>query len=329
MDNKNIEKFIISIGRLILIVLGSWILIHLFAFLGLFFAVAYLLSWLIFPGLFPSLVYYDHQTSSHHFFWQENGNGRAPKKKTFKNVLINFFIIILFTAVSLGIIYGEVKLLEKYDIYTFSNTANFKVISNNQYRTGEIFPMEIRVDGMHKPVNAIQVDISYDTEVLEVVSIDTSNSILTIFVQRDIAPEYGYVRISGGVPNPGILGHDAIIGEIYFKSKTPGTTEVSFADSSLVLINDGNGTNILNNLPKVSYLILPDKLSFEEKKRQDQLEEELRTENVAEVKTRIFGDGGEVLGVSSSEEDCSSSEDNWLGTIIGKIDSLILSLYSF
>jgi len=256
-------------------------------------------------------------------------NKLMSEKDKFATALINFFLILVFTAISIGIVYGEAKILEEYGVFTFSKTANFQVISKNQFRTGEIFPMEIRVDGMHRPVNAIQTDISYDTEALEVVSIDTDNSALTIFVQRDIAPDHGYIRISGGVPSPGIMDQDAIMGKIYFKSKIPGPTEIHFADSSMVLLNDGEGTDILNYLPTISYLILPDKLNFEEKRKQDQFEERLQEKNIAEAKTRIFGDSGEVLGSAKNDEKNASSDNNWFETIMGTIDKFILSEYPF
>ena len=50
------------------------------------------------------------------------------------------------------------------------------------------------------------------------------------------------------------MGH---LGTAYFKVKAPGATELVYLESSLVLANDGKGTNLLADYPKLPLLLLP------------------------------------------------------------------------
>jgi hypothetical protein len=155
-------------------------------------------------------------------------------------------------------------------IYSLSEqqTASFTIPSKGQYKLGEIFSMNIKVDNINNPINVVQADLKFDPSMLEVVSISTKDSFANIFVQKESNNEEGYVRLTGGLPNPGWHGKHGLFGKIYFKTKQPGLVTITYLPTSLVLANDGKGTNILKSLPSVSYLILPDKLSIEEERMQ-------------------------------------------------------------
>ena len=153
-------------------------------------------------------------------------------------------------------------------ILSTQKTASFVIPPKGQHKLGEIFPMKIEVNNIKNSINAIQADLEFDPNKIEVVNISTKNSFANIFIQKDINNTEGYVRLTGGLPNPGWSEAHGLFGTVYFKAKQPGFVTIAYLSTSLVLANDGHGTNILKSRPSVSYLILPDKLSIDEEKTQ-------------------------------------------------------------
>lgn len=130
--------------------------------------------------------------------------------------------------------------------------------------------MKIKVSNVETQINAVQVDLKYDPEMLEVIDISTRDSFASIFVNKEIDNSIGFARISGGLPNPGIRPSESgtVFGSVYLEGKSPGVTNVEFLPSSMVLANDGRGTNVLRELSSVSYFIVPDEVTSEEKQAQ-------------------------------------------------------------
>ena len=89
------------------------------------------------------------------------------------------------------------------------------------------------------PINAIQADLGFNPEKVEVVDISTQNSFANIFIQKEINNETGYARLTGGLPNPGFFSDRGIFGTVFFRGKQPGVVKIDFLPSSMVLANDG------------------------------------------------------------------------------------------
>ena len=157
------------------------------------------------------------------------------------------------------------------NILSTRQTASFIIPPKGQYKLGEIFSMNIEVDNIKNPINVVQADLKFDPDKIEVVNISTKNSFANIFIQKESNNTKGYVRLTGGLPNPGWHGTNGLFGTVYFKTKQPGLVTIAYLPTSLVLANDGQGTNILKSRPSFSYLILPDKISTEEEKAQTKL----------------------------------------------------------
>jgi len=128
--------------------------------------------------------------------------------------------------------------------------------SAGTFQTDSTFEVGIFVNTGGQSVNAVEVNLHFPADKLQVISPSVGNSFVSIWVQ---APTYnnstGTVNLSGGLPNPGIKSSAALITTISFRTKSSGTAKLTFDDSSKVLANDGNGTNILSSRSPATFTL--------------------------------------------------------------------------
>lgn len=297
----NILGFFLAI---VLVPLLSWLIIHILALLGIFVAFAYPVYWLIIPRysfcfscrIQKNKGYCDVCKST------IDSTGKNYSPKNFRSALINSVVILVISVFSAGVVFIESLILTRFGFIPASKTASFVVPSKGQYKLGEIFSMRVDVGNLKTSINAVQADIEFDADKIEVVDVTTRESFASIFINKEINNSYGWLRITGGIPNPGYVGDDTLFSTVYFRGTKPGVASVRFLPSSMVLANDGKGTNILRDYPTTSYLILPDRISYEEEllqikqiTSQETTEEENQTEDGGQLK---FYEQGRVLGAS-------------------------------
>lgn len=314
----------------ILIVLFSWLLIHLMALVGVFIAFGYPLWWLFAPGRTTCLLCRAQPNGTRCSFCRQQvdkNNGMSPKN--FTSAVLNAILILLFSILSMGLVYGESQALMKLGFPPVQKTASFVIPAKEQHLIGEIFPMNIEVDNIKGSINAVQADIGFDPDKIEVVTVSTRDSFASIFIQKTIDNTGGYVRLTGGVPNPGWYGTHGLFGTVYFRAKNPGFITISYLPSSLVLSNDGKGTNILQSFPAISYLVLPDKIS---KSAQDS-QAKLFSNNVLGATTENnqldFTDNANVLGTSIVAYHTTPPRFDPVGyvaNLLQRVDKFILDL---
>ena len=100
--------------------------------------------------------------------------------------------------------------------------------------------------------------------------------------------------------------------------------------SSLVLANDGRGTNVLKDLPKASYLILPEKVSEEELELQENLISSVVLGEKTEETQMKFYQEEKVLGTQVAQEIKKEEKFNlgqFFYKFFEKIDNFILSFW--
>lgn len=317
--------------KIIAIIIFSWILVHLLAVFGVLLAFVYPILWLLVPKqVFCLLCHADIKGSYCHFCRRpiEKSAG-ISSPKDLRSAIYNGFLILVFTAVSIGLVFGESQLLSSVGFPPTPKTASFIIPPKGQYRLGEIFPMKIEIDNIKNPINAVQADIGFEPQKLEVVDVSTQDSFADIFIQKEINNDGGWVRLTGGLPNPGFYGTHGVFGTVYFTGKTPGLIKIEFLPSSMILANDGKGTNILKDLPSVSYLILPEKISKEEEEIQKKLisQATVSGESTDNIQMKFY-DEGSVLGTSIEKEIKKEQQLNPVKTtldILEKTDRFILS----
>jgi hypothetical protein len=294
----------------VILILGfsvaSWLLVHVLAVLGVFIAFAIPIWWLISPN--TTICFYCR--SKRDGEWcnlckkrVSMSDGTYPHPKNLRSALLNSLIVLLFTMISAGVVFVESKLLFKVGFPPTPKTVSFVIPSKRQYRLGEIFPVKLEIVGMKTPINAVQADLGFDPERLKVLNISTQDSFANVFLQKDISNETGYVRLTGGLPNPGFSGDVGVFGTVYFRGDVPGITKIDYLPTSMVLANDSYGTNVLKEYPTISYLILPERITTEEEEMQKKL---ITMEpNVLGAKSEgqliFYDNNGVVLGLNLDE----------------------------
>jgi hypothetical protein len=162
---------------------------------------------------------------------------------------------------SVGAVMVETRVLKGAGVFGPPKTANFVLPNKRQYKTLEIFPLKVEISGVETPINAVQIDLGFDPKKLQAIKISIDDSFANIFIDQQIDNEKGFVRITGGLSNPGFSDKDGTFATIYFQGQTPGPAQVAFLPSSLVMANDGRGSNILSSYETINYLILAESLS--------------------------------------------------------------------
>lgn len=138
-----------------------------------------------------------------------------------------------------------------------------------QYRAGDTFIVEARIDPKGECVNAIEADLSFSNNILEAVDFSEANSILTAWVKTPkINQDDGLVGFIAGIPGgfcgslPGDPGQPNLLGRIIFRAKYSlgGRTsaKIEFLNNSQVLLNDGFGTSASLRRQPANFIILPE-----------------------------------------------------------------------
>lgn len=321
-----------NILLILVYIIGSWVLVHILAIFGVFIAVAYPLWWLLLPRQTVCLfcrakisVNEDYCPLCH----RKINKDETLSPRTLTSAVLNGALILVFSLVSFGLVFGESQILFKLGFPPTPKTVSFIIPSKGQYRLGEVFPMKVEIAGIKTPINAVQADLGFEPSKLEVVDISTADSFADIFVQKEINNDGGYARLVGGLPNPGFFSDKGVFGTVFFKGKSPGVAKIDFLPSSLVLANDGKGTNVLKDLASVSYLILPEKISPEEEEMQKTiiLQSAVLGESTTSTQMKFFEETS-VLGASTEKEIKKGQQFNPFKIffdVLEKIDRFILS----
>jgi hypothetical protein len=327
------SPFLIFLGRLTFSLIFSFVLVHLLSFLGIFLAIAYPILWLVYPKWMPCLLCRALKEGKRCPFCRQavrKAEGIGPK--SLRSTLYNGLLILVISLICLGVVLGEYKLVFQ-PLSSAPRTVAFVIPSKASYRLEEIFPMKIEITGLKVPVNAIQADIGFDARRLEIVDIATKDSFATIFIQKEINNKIGYARLSGGLPNPGFSGESGVFGTIYFKGKSSGLAKVEFLPSSLVLANNGRGSNVLREFATVYYLILPERISAREQELQKAaIKPEVLGETTEETQLkfyeeeRVLGNGDFLPAVSARPKKEFNLGLTFL-TTLERIDQFILKFW--
>lgn len=108
---------------------------------------------------------------------------------------------------------------------------------------GDVFPVEIRLDSDDAPVNAVEANIDFPSGIAEIKSIERTNSILNLWPKEpSFSNSLGIASLLGGLPDPGFHNRNGLVGILYFQAKNEGAGNLSFKNSSRVLLNDGLGS---------------------------------------------------------------------------------------
>ncbi|MEK9186442.1 MAG: cohesin domain-containing protein, partial [Patescibacteria group bacterium] len=127
------------------------------------------------------------------------------------------------------------------------------------FTVGSTFTVSVVLNTNSQFINAVQADISFSADKLQVVSPSLGTSVLSVWTnQPQFDNQGGFLRFQGGIPDPGINTSRGVISTITFRVKSVGRAVIKFLDTSKILLNDGLGTDILTNTTNGIYdLVLP------------------------------------------------------------------------
>ncbi len=171
-------------------------------------------------------------------------NDKNNERMTINSLLfVNKFVAISILFVSFALL----------PIYKVLSADLYILPSNKNLNVGENLEITVYVDSSDQAMNAVSFRISYPEDLLRLVSLSKSGTIINLWVQEPKGGN-GEVFAEGVVLNPGFTGARGKIVNITFKALKPGTADLRFISGS-VLANDGFGTNILKDMRGGSYVI--------------------------------------------------------------------------
>jgi len=130
--------------------------------------------------------------------------------------------------------------------------------SRGTFFVGSTFSLSIYVNTKGNKINAVEVDLKFPPDILQVTSPTAGESFISEWLTP---PSYsnvgGTISFKGGIPE-GIVTSAGLISTITFRAKSPGLARVEFLDSSRVLLADGKGTPIFaTTLTGIYEILMP------------------------------------------------------------------------
>ena len=110
---------------------------------------------------------------------------------------------------------------------------------------GDTVTVSVRLDTQDQAVNAVQTTVRFPSDKLKLISA-VPGSIFSLMTPNSPFIDTGKVSFSAGAVSPGFTGKSGTVMTLKFSAQTTGAAAITF-DSSKVLLNDGSGTDALNN----------------------------------------------------------------------------------
>jgi len=133
-------------------------------------------------------------------------------------------------------------------LYLSPNSGTFYV--------GSTFDISIFVNTGGEDINAVQTDLKFDSKKLQIASPTAGKSFISVWISQ---PTYSNINgtafFQGGMPSPGINTSAGLVSTITFRVIAPGETTIYFLDSSRILLDDGEGTDVLTSVGRGVYTL--------------------------------------------------------------------------
>jgi 5-hydroxyisourate hydrolase-like protein (transthyretin family) len=176
----------------------------------------------------------------------KNQNLKMINFRSKSKIIYFIFIFILF-----GILFFifNVHKVNAATLYFSPSSGNFTV--------GDILTTSILVNTQGQAINNTEAIINFPSDLLEVVSVNKSGSIFSLWVEEPaFSNSAGTISFNGGLPTPGFNGTMGKIINIIFRVKGTGLASLIFS-SAAVRANDGYGTDILKSPAQAQFNLVP------------------------------------------------------------------------
>ncbi|MCI0680300.1 cohesin domain-containing protein [bacterium] len=126
------------------------------------------------------------------------------------------------------------------------------------FEVGSTFQVSIILDSENRTINALEVNVQFPKDILQVISPTTGKSIISLWTSK---PSFnnidGTLNFQGVIPG-GINVEKGLVATLTFRAKAPGEAFVKINDNSSVLLHDGLGTEVLHDTSGGIYdIVLP------------------------------------------------------------------------
>lgn len=127
--------------------------------------------------------------------------------------------------------------------------------ASGSYATGQTFTVAVRVAPSGSSINAVEASLSFDTGVLNVVSVNKDGSVFSLWTtEPTFSNSAGTITFGGGSPTPFTAQSNLV--NVTFRTVGPGSGNLRVANAS-VLAADGMGTDIFRTGGQATYTVTP------------------------------------------------------------------------
>lgn len=170
-----------------------------------------------------------------------------------------FFVSSVFLIILCMPFYGQASLVGTASQATLSVSPDAGSYNPNDTFTLSIF---LNTNGQNIVVSAAY--LNYDRNSFQAVNIDTNGSVFTSGMENTLDSNNGVIKITRGIPTPGIKTANGLVAKINFKAiygTSPSSDNFTFSftagDStkSTIIKDDGLGTNILTGVYNGKYTV--------------------------------------------------------------------------
>ncbi|MDD4902015.1 MAG: cohesin domain-containing protein [Patescibacteria group bacterium] len=165
---------------------------------------------------------------------------KAPIKALFLAMIALFIFAVINPAAAEEFYYRGPKLNPQI-------AASALFLTPIREKNGNSFTLDLVVDPADEEINTVSTEISFPTDKLSLENLSKGNSFCSFFVEEKIDNALGKIKISCLAPYPGTDRMSNVI-SLTFKQINTGTANLNLSSDSLVLANDGYGTNVLKDL---------------------------------------------------------------------------------
>ncbi|MDP3999195.1 MAG: cohesin domain-containing protein [bacterium] len=128
--------------------------------------------------------------------------------------------------------------------------------SSGNFSVGDILTTSVLVNTQSKAINNADAVINFPAGLLDVVSVNKSGSIFSLWVEEPaFSNSAGIISFNGGLPTPGFNGTAGRLINIVFRIKNAGSASLIFS-SGAVRANDGYGTDILQTKAQAQFNLI-------------------------------------------------------------------------
>lgn len=168
------------------------------------------------------------------------------QEKYHKNKLDKHFVTILITLV--------LFFLGSNMLPAFATETEKASLYTNLTEKNTTIELEIWTNPEKTAINASGIYLKFSTSTISVKEIKLNNNFCKMVIKKSIDPQNGLVSILCGLPSPGKKSKTKIA-QINFNKINYGWANIEFDEQSMILANDGLGTNLLKYIENKNILI--------------------------------------------------------------------------